>query len=698
MTVRALSTHWLELILWFVLINATLMCAFYVFDELLLHTWYPEIATWDAHIAIIFSGTVTSLVVYCMSNRLRTSLKRVMDEMQERERAQAALEQERDKFMSILESMPDGVYMVNAEHDIQYINPVIRREFGEAGDHKCYTYFHGREEPCPWCKNQEVFSGTNVRWTWHSQKSSKIYDLFDTPFKNPDGTVSKLEIFHDVTELIEAKEALRQSEERYRMLFHEANDALFMLGLNPGEGLSNYCEVNEAACQMLGYSREELLQRSPFDIVAPELVENIHTALEALVREKKLIAERVYSARDGTRVPVELSLRLFDCLGKPTILAIARDISRRKDAEDALRESEAKHRRLSQEFQGLLDAITDNLILVSPELKVLWSNKGMPCCATEQASRLEAAHCYELCGTSGIPCEDCPAIRCFLSGEVETQLSTSGDRSLSIRAFPILSAGAVHNVILVITDITEKMTLQAEAFQAAHLAALGELAAGVAHEINNPINGIINYAQILLNKSVDGSRERDVANRIIKEGDRIAGIVSSLLSFTRHSKNDKRLLSLVSVLSETLSLTEAQIRSEGIRLRLSVPEDLPPIEGNSQQIQQVFLNLLNNARYALNERYPEMHDNKILEIIGATSVVDGIHHVGLTFHDRGTGIAGEVLARVMKPFFTTKGNAQGTGMGLTISDRIITDHGGILKICSVEGEFTQVTVELPVGG
>ncbi len=107
---------------------------------------------------------------------------------------------ELDRLRAILDAMEDGVYIVNREYDIEYINPAIEKEFGPVNGHKCHQYFHDRQEMCPWCKNRDVMSGKSVRWEWHSFKTGKTYDLFDTPIRNADGSISKLEFFHDITD------------------------------------------------------------------------------------------------------------------------------------------------------------------------------------------------------------------------------------------------------------------------------------------------------------------------------------------------------------------------------------------------------------------------------------------------------------------------------------------------------------------
>jgi signal transduction histidine kinase len=130
----------------------------------------------------------------------------------------------------------------------------------------------------------------------------------------------------------------------------------------------------------------------------------------------------------------------------------------------------------------------------------------------------------------------------------------------------------------------------------------------------------------------------------------------------------------------------------------AVPPILPEIVANPQQVMQVFLNIISNARYALNEKYPDPHEDKVLEILAERIEGDGGPCVRMTFRDRGTGIPADLMDKVITPFFTTKPGAKGTGLGLSICAGIVSDHGGKLALESVEGEFTKVTVDLPVAG
>jgi PAS domain S-box-containing protein len=376
---------------------------------------------------------------------------------------------------------------------------------------------------------------------------------------------------------------------------------------------------------------------------------------------------------------------------------LTQEIGFRKKAEETLTESEAKFRELSQQFHTLLDAIPDVLLLLSPDLKVLWANSSARRRLGEKVSEMKGTYCYELWHGSCNPCEDCHVLRAFRTGEAAISQRAADGRLFDSKAFPIKDEeGRVTNAIIVVSDITEKMTLEAEAMRAGHLASLGELAAGVAHEINNPINGIINYAQIILNKSAEGTREHEIATRVMKEGKRIAGIVRSLLSFARERKEEKSAISVRRVLYEAITLMEAQIRKDGIHLNVDVPEYLPPVVANPQQLQQVFLNVVSNARYALNKKYAPSDEDKILTISCEEIMMKDSRFLELTFFDRGTGIHADIIDKVLNPFFSTKPSGEGTGLGLSISHGIVKDHGGRLVVESEEGIFTKVSVCLPV--
>jgi len=283
------------------------------------------------------------------------------------------------------------------------------------------------------------------------------------------------------------------------------------------------------------------------------------------------------------------------------------------------------------------------------------------------------------------------------SGRIQqTEFETPDGRSFEKTYTPVTDVDDQQQVVALWRDVTEKKAATAAIMRAEQLAALGELAAGVAHEINNPINGIINYAQILVNKSQEGDQVHDIAARLIKEGDRIARIVEGLLSFARRRHEDKTVIAIAEILSDSLALTAAQLRSDNITVKTDIPEDLPNITAQAHEIEQVFVNIISNARHALHKKFSDPDEDKTLEVTAETTNSNGRPCVRVIFKDNGSGIPAAVIDKVMNPFFSTKTEGKRTGLGLSISHSIVEEHGGRLRLESEEGRYTKVMVELPI--
>lgn len=253
--------------------------------------------------------------------------------------------------------------------------------------------------------------------------------------------------------------------------------------------------------------------------------------------------------------------------------------------------------------------------------------------------------------------------------------------------------------ILILRDITAEEQRRNEALRVGQFAALGELAAGVAHEINNPINGIINYAQLLLDDAGpdESSPSRELLPRIINEGERVAAIVKNLLSFARQRDEVVADVDLEEVIDDCVSLLLYQFEKDGIKIETEILEELPKIQGNPQHLHQVFLNLLSNARYALTQRYPGRHPNKRIEIISQLVTPAGERpFIRTTVTDYGVGIAKDTIDHIFDALFTTKPPGEGTGLGLGISKGLVRDHNGQLFLESEPGQYTTATVDLPV--
>jgi len=244
----------------------------------------------------------------------------------------------------------------------------------------------------------------------------------------------------------------------------------------------------------------------------------------------------------------------------------------------------------------------------------------------------------------------------------------------------------------VIRDITERHKIQEQLAESQRLSSLGEMAAGIAHEINNPITGIITYGELLKDILMANSEEYGYGNEIVREGNRIAKIVKNLLAFARREEVDKTPNDIKEVVLDSVALFKANLKKHGVSLDIDIPEYLEMIMCSKSQIQQVLLNLMSNSIYALNEKYPNIEEiDKIIDI----KVSEHNKYLRLIFKDHGPGIPKDAIKRIFEPFFTTKRPDFGTGLGLSISYGIIKDHKGEIRIESEEGKWTKFTIDLP---
>ncbi len=263
-------------------------------------------------------------------------------------------------------------------------------------------------------------------------------------------------------------------------------------------------------------------------------------------------------------------------------------------------------------------------------------------------------------------------------------------RTANIAVAPLLSRDFVSvGRIVLVDDITERVSLEAQLAQSDKLSSIGLLAAGVAHEINTPLAVISSYAQMLSKQMRGDTRLGPVLEKITQQSFRAAEIANGLLNFSRTSTTEFRETNLNQVIRETLSLLEHQFKTAQIEVELTLADQLPLIHGNPGKLQQVFLNLLLNAKEA-------MPGGGRLRV---ATLVNG--QVEAVVSDSGSGIAPEHMKRIYDPFFTTKttpkpGDKRGTGLGLSVSYGIIQEHAGKIHVESAIGAGTTFHLEFPL--
>jgi len=282
--------------------------------------------------------------------------------------------------------------------------------------------------------------------------------------------------------------------------------------------------------------------------------------------------------------------------------------------------------------------------------------------------------------------------------EEEIELLKGMSREIVFAIFALTAKES--NKTLARLQADSKKAYKTETIKASKLAAMGELSVGVANEINNLTNGLINYTQIL-SEEIEATAGKDnhsieLLNNVIKEGERISQIVQQLLFFNSNRAQTKEAVKINKVIEDSSALMNSQFRYDGINASMVFPEIVPSVQVNVQEMQHVFLNLLSNARYALNQRYSGQHPKKRIEIKGEVVSQNGAQRLKIVCTDFGVGIHPNVISKVFEPFFSTKPEGIGTGLGLSICRSLIEDNNGTLNIESILDNHTTITMELPV--
>ena len=464
-------------------------------------------------------------------------------------------------------------------------------------------------------------------------------------------------------------------------------------------GLIEY--INPSAERMFGYTDDEVVGRDIGLIMPlPDYQDHNHY-YDQNIRETGGIVQEVAGRRKtGETFPLEMSIsevtqgerRVFTCIlhditnrrkrqeEKDQLL---RDLNKRNieltclyRAGEAMRSFEV----LSDVFQGVVRLIgpafqypdiarcrltlDGDRYVSSPFSATPWRLGSDIIVAGRKRGELEVFYLEERRGSDG---------RIFLDEERELIEALASDIGFTV----------------------ERREAEAKVIQASKLASIGELAAGVGHEINNPLNGIMNCADILAGEFEEDSKQHQFATLIRSEAERIATIVRNLLRFARQDREHHSPARMCDIVEVVLSLSRKKIEKSHIRLEVDVPEDLPRVRCRSEQLQQVVMNLIINALQALDERYKGMNPDKILSIAAEPIELSGAPFIRLTVEDHGCGIAPTHIERLFDPFFTTKGRDVGTGLGLSISNAIVKDHGGQITVTSELGRYARFHVDLP---
>jgi PAS domain S-box-containing protein len=470
------------------------------------------------------------------------------------------------RLIDILDALADGIVVINPDYTIELMNTAVVQIFGESKGQKCYQVINSLNEICPDCKLSEVIAqGKTVKRDYYFRKLDKTFALKEMPFQNPDGTVSKLSIYRDITQVRKREEALRASEQDYKSLFEHVACGVFISSKD-----GKFLDANPALLDMLGYRNKEEFFKID---LAKDLwlkPENRQKFQESIERKGRVIDYEAYFKRkDGTPIPVLLTGHVrYDKHGN--VLG----------------------------YEGL------NI---------------------DQSQRKQ----------------------------MEMEL-----------------------------EETRLQLLQAE-----KMASLGKLAAGVAHQLNNPLGGVILFTKLVMEDYNLEKKAREDLKRVLKDAERCRDTVKELLEFSRQTHYLIKPCDINQAISRTLFLLENQSLFQNIDVKKDLAASLSPAQADVQQLNHLFMNIILNAAEAMDGRG---------ELTVRTHALPNSQRIGIEISDTGPGIPQEILPQIFEPFFTTKEEGKGTGLGLSLAYGIVENHGGSIRAKSQTGRGTKFTIELPV--
>ena len=597
-------------------------------------------------------------------------------------------------LVDVLNAMEDGIYITRQDFTVEFMNRKMIEMFGHGTGKKCYEVVNGGEVMCPWCRATDVFSRNE---SMHSEiyipRMDRTYRIIEVPIKNLDGSTSKLNIYRDITLRKDQERKLKAREEDYRRLFENVAAGVYV---STKEG--QFLNANRALLDMLGYSnKEEFLKisiqkdlyRRPEDRLAfQRMIEDHGQVINYPVDFKR---------RDGATLPVLLTANVR--------LNTAEQIV----GYEGICVDQTQIVQMGQQVRETHDLLT-NMIQSSPNAIIGADMKGLITIWNQGAEETLGYKAEDVIGKMDVRelYEDDMAYEVMRKLRSDAYGGKGKLRSYSLfyrhkdgdMVEGNLSANIIYDdkgqeliTVGYFVDLGERLEMerklhrtQEQLLQSEKLAAMGRLTSQLAHELNNPLYGIMNTLELMKTEVPPENKRRKLLDMSLSETVRLADMLRKMLSFSKPDQEKKAPVEINTIIDEIMLLYGKQLREMDIKLSLDFAEGLKPVLASKNQLRQVFLNMVSNAKDAM----PEGGS------LTVTTTGNG-DFVCAQFSDTGVGIKPENIDKIFDTFFTTKiESVKGVGLGLSVCYGFVADHGGDIKVESRLGQGTTFKVFLPV--
>jgi len=624
-------------------------------------------------------------------------------------RSEQRVVEERNRLQHILDSLPYEVLVMGKDFDVQLANHTFlaanRLELKDVVGRFCYDIDRRTKAPCDvtvdgcpyWESLQAGESFATVLPTVDDHGQEHFATVRTAPIRDENGvTYGVVETIRDITPRISVEEKLRETRTRLNRFLDTAPLFIYMKDVR-----LQYRVVNRKALEMLGLREEEVIGKGDFEIFPEE------TARRNQVLERKVLQTAQTVRKEG---PMRIgdqeryfSGALYPVLENDEVIGLfglLEDTTELREREEDLARKNRQLTETQSHLQRVLENSRDLILLLDLQGHVQSFNKGAETALGYAAAEVLGKRVHDLC-------EDPESMQSLMDEALseghashnETILShRGGDRIVCSTSITTINdtKGSPIELVVICRDITRSLALQADLIRADRLAAVGKLAAGVAHEINNPLAIIETIGGLL--EDVLGEeagtlspRNRELlvkaAGRLRYQVKRCSTITHSLLGFVRKTQVGRTKADASSLLNEALALVGAELNIAGIEIRREYADELPPVYVDPMLVEQVFVNLLKNAIDAIEEKgCPGVIDLRTRAVEGGVEVL---------IRDNGIGIPEESLQKIFDLFHTSKPVGKGTGLGLAIVHDIVDQLEGEVRVASELGQWTSFTLFLP---